>query len=195
MSAQGEVQEAHHDLKEAIASGRLSPQLQERAEGLLQKIERPFRVSVMGLPGSGKSTLLNLLLGANVIPEKVKLPTLQLSYAHEPLIQCTLPDGTQKSLPGDDLYALVELKPAFAQINLPLPALSKLSMMEVVAGADEAEQARAIQWATKRTDIALWCSATSFDENEEDIWAHTSEKVQDHAFLLLTKADDPAAAG
>ncbi|MEM7470508.1 MAG: hypothetical protein AAF340_04090 [Pseudomonadota bacterium] len=195
MSAQGEVQEAHHELKTVIASGQLSAQLHERAENLLQRIERPFRLSVMGLPGSGRSTLLNLLLGADVLPEGARLPTLQLSYGDTPSIQCTLPDGSTETLESDDLSALADLKPAFAQVFLPLPALTKLSMMEVVAGSDPREQMRAIQWATKRTDIALWCSKGSFEEEEEDLWSHAPEKVQDHAFLMLTNADTSAAQG
>ncbi|MEM6593355.1 MAG: hypothetical protein AAF672_01110 [Pseudomonadota bacterium] len=195
MTAQGEVQEAQHDLKNAIAGGKLSPPLQQRAEALLQRIERPFRLSIMGLPGSGKSTLLNLLLGANIIPDGIRLPTLQLSHAQTPSIRCTLGDGSSRELDGDDLSALSDLKPAFAQVFLPLPALSRLSMMEVVAGADPSEQTRAIQWASKRTDIALWCSAGRFDEHEEDLWCYAPESIQDHAFLMLTHADSPATHG
>ena len=195
MSAQGEVQEAHHDLKQAIEGGKLSGALQERVEALLQRIERPLRLGVMGLPGSGKSTLLNLLLGQNVLPEGVRLPTLQLAYGEVPVMKCTLGDGSSKSLQSDNLEALAELKPAFAQVYLPLPALNKLSMMEVVASADTREQSRAISWAAKRTDIALWCSAGRFDEDEEELWSYAPEKVQDHAFLMLTHADTPATNG
>jgi len=66
--------------------------------------------------------------------------------------------------------------------------LKKVSLLEVVFGDDPAEQRRALKWAARRSDIALWCSQ-GFDEQERALWAGMPDILKDHSFLLLTKAD------
>lgn len=195
MSAQGEVRDSHSDLKEAIATGALSEPLRVRAEGILARIERPVRLAALGLPGSGKSLLLNLLLGADILPEGVRLPTMRLSHGTEAEAICTLADGSTQTIPGANMEAIASLGAVYVEVKLPLPALTKLSMLEVVAGAEPAEQKRALLWAAKRTDIALWCTKDIFGRNEQDLWGNMPGDIQDHAFLMLTRADALAARG
>ncbi len=45
----------------------------EAAERLIERLERPARIALLGLPGSGKSAILNLLTGAVVVPETLRL--------------------------------------------------------------------------------------------------------------------------
>ncbi len=194
MSAHDEIRATQRDLREAVASGTLSEPLQKRAEQMLRRIESPVRLGLMGLPGSGKSALMNLLLGENILPEGARLPTLSLTHGETAQAICTMNDGTKQIVDGDDFAALSELGAAFIEARLPVPALAKLSMLELVAGSKPVDQQRAVQWASKRVDVALWCTTTAFGEAEQDIWDYMSEAVQDHSFLLLTKADDPTAS-
>lgn len=195
MTAQGDVRDPHSEIKEAIASGALSEPLRIRAEDILARIERPVRLSALGLPGSGKSMLMNLLLGADILPEGVRLPTMRLSHGNEAEAVCTLADGSTKTIPGADMEAIASLGAVYVEVKLPLPALTKLSMLEVVAGAEPNEQKRALLWAAKRTDIALWCTKDIFGRQEQDLWGNMPEDIQDHAFLMLTRADALAARG
>lgn len=195
MTTQGEVRDSHSDLKEAIASGALSEPLRLRAADIVNRIERPVRLSALGLPGSGKSMLLNLLLGADVLPEGLRLPTMRLSHGEEAEAVCTLPDGSTKTVPGADMTTVAATGAVYVEVKLPLPALTKLSMLEVVAGAEPAEQKRALLWAAKRTDIALWCTKDIFGQAEQDLWGYMPVEIQDHAFLMLTRADALAARG
>lgn len=189
MSGTSDVSGPHQELKEIISSGQLSAPLQKQAESILGRIERPVRLGVMGLAGSGKSTLLNLLLGTEVLPVGLQMPSVNLSFGPKRTAICTLGNGSKETINFESLSDVLELNPVFVDATLPLPALQKLSMMEVVAGANPAELKPAIAWATKRIDIALWCSAGDFSTQEENIWKHTPERIQDHAFLLLTKTD------
>ena len=180
------------DLRRAIAQAGLSAPLKARAQAILDQIERPVRLAIFGLPGSGKSQILNFLAGADVLPGKTKLPTLQLSYGDAAVANCTLPDGTLEALPMDDMQAITALKPAFVDATMPLPALKKISILEVSAGASLREQQRAMSWASKRSDVALWCSKGAFGRDEQALWAQMPAALQDHAFLLMTHADNPA---
>ena len=194
MSNQSRGNKVQDDLTRAVAAGCLPDEVQQRAEKLLERLRQPVRLALMGMPGAGKSTLLNLLVGANVVPTDVRLPTLQLVYGATEQTICTLPDGTKQTLPHTDTAQIADLSPVFVEMQMPLPALGKISVLEVVAPADPEAVHRASQWAAKRCDIALWCTQ-GFGEVEQNIWAQMPDLIKDHAFLMITKADFLKANG
>lgn len=181
-------------LAQAVASGRLPASVHEKAEHLLTRLQKPVRVALMGHPGAGKTTLLNLLLGTMAISNTAPLPTFQLLYGEEEKTVCTLADGTKKTLPHADADKVAALSPAYVEMFLPLPALGKISILEVVAPDDPTALARASGWASKRCEVALWCTQT-FDRHEQAAWAPMPDILKDHAFLMLTKADFLEANG
>lgn len=188
MSNQSRAKKVQDDLALVVGAGTLPADAQLRAEKLLDRFQRPVRLGLIGVPGSGKSTLLNLLVGADVIPQGVRLPTLQLTYGPTAQSVCTLPDGTKKTLSHTDSAQIEELAPVFVEMQMPLPALARISVLEVVAPADPTALQRASHWAAKRCDIALWCTQ-GFGEAEQAIWAGMPDPIKDHAFLMVTKAD------
>ncbi|WP_439154382.1 hypothetical protein [Yoonia sp.] len=188
MSNQSRGKKVQDDLTLAVGAGILPADAQLRAEKLLDRLQQPVRLGLMGVPGAGKSTLLNLLVGADVIPQGVRLPTLQLSFGPTAQSVCTLPDGTKKTLSHTDAAQIAELAPVFVEMQMPLPALGKISVLEVVAPADPTALQRASDWAAKRCDIALWCTQ-GFGEVEQTIWGRMPDLIKDHAFLMVTKAD------
>ena len=64
-------------LDAALAGGELPAPAQATAKKIIDRLKNPVRIAILGLPGSGKSTLLNFLAGQAIMPEDVKLPTLQ----------------------------------------------------------------------------------------------------------------------
>jgi hypothetical protein len=194
MSNQSRSARVQDNLARAIASGRLPGQAQERAEALMQRIEKPVRIGLLGRPGTGKSLLVNLLVGMELLPQKTRLPTLELTFGQKAQINCTLPDGSKTGFDGDDLRQAADLEPVFVEMQMPLPALGKISVLEVVTPDDLTSLHRASQWASKRTDVVLWCSQ-SFDAEEQAIWAQMPDLIKDHAFLMVTKADALRASG
>lgn len=188
MTQDSTSRDSQTDLVDALRSGVLSGPLAQQGRDILDQIRKPLRLSVLGLPGTGKSTLMNLLMGAPVVPVGAGLPTLSMSYGDESVARYTMPDGSKRETDAHDLAGIALRKPIFVEATMPLPALGKLSVMEVVAGASAAEQKRALSWAAKRTDIALWCSQ-GFTAQEFGLWDLMPDHVQDHSFLLLSKAD------
>lgn len=160
----------------------------EAAERLIERLERPARVAVLGLPDAGKTAVLNLLAGETVVPEALSLPTVLVQWGDEPRMICTLADGSSEVVQGTDLADTVALQPALVRLECDLPALSVISLLEVAAGPSEAEQRRAMAWAAKRADIVVWCS-TSFLPREQLLWEALPDHTKDNGFLLLTKSD------
>jgi hypothetical protein len=160
----------------------------EAAERLIERLERPARVALLGLPGAGKSAVLNLLAGETVINETLRLPTVLVQRGADERMVCTLPDGTTQVVPGRGLEEIVPLNPALVTLELQLPALSVISLLEVSAGPAESDQRRAAAWASKRADIVVWCS-TSFLPKEQTIWESLPDAIKDNGFLFLSKTD------
>lgn len=188
MSNQTLAARVQSDLARAVASGLFSEQVQSQAETLLSRLERPVRVAVIGLPGSGKSSLLNLLVGQDIVGDGVRLPTLQLVHGETTQATCTLPDGSKQTLATSDPAAIAALEPVFVEMALPLPALGKISLLEVVAPEDPNALHRASQWAAKRAEIVLWCTQ-EFTEVEQRIWRQMPDNIKDFSLLLITHMD------
>ena len=175
-------------LAQAAQSGLLPTAAQDEAEKLLARLQSPVRLALLGMPGSGKSSLLNLLAGDIVLPEGVRLPTVQLSYGATPRAICTLSDGTKQTLETADCHEIAALSPVFVEIELPLPALAKISLLETVAPNDPNALHRAGQWAAKRADVVLWCT-NEFDTTERRIWGQMPDLIKDYALLMVTRMD------
>lgn len=160
----------------------------EAAERLIERLERPARLALLGLPGSGKSAILNLLVGANIVPETLRLPTIIVQHGATARMLCTLTDGSTKIVPGSDLAEVLPLSPALVTLEMDLAALKVISLLEVSAGPMEAEQKRAASWAAKRADIVIWCT-TSYLPKEQAVWESLPDSVKDNSFMFLTKVD------
>lgn len=194
MSVRAAADKTYDTLKTALAEGKFPPNVADTAVRLCHRLHEPVRVSVMGLPGSGKSTLVNLLLNKIVLPEGVRIPTAHFMKGETTRAICTLEDGSTKLVPGADAHEIASYDPMFVEFQMPLPALGRISVLEVVAPANPKEQQRAMHWAAKRTDMAIWCSR-EFTSIEQALWGSLPDQVKDHSFMLLTCADQLAQTG
>lgn len=175
-------------LAEAIAERRFPPKAAERAAKLLNRLETPTRVTVLGLPKSGKTGVFNLLAGEAVLPEGMPA-TVQMIHGDAPKATVTVKDGSKLTLEGPhDMQRIASLAPVFIQLEHNLAALKKISLLEVVTSYDRVEQIQAIKWAMKQTDIAIWCT-DDFGASEQALWMDAPDAMKDHAILLRTRAD------
>ncbi len=183
---QAETQQA---LEAAIAAQALPSNALIQADKLLGRLQTATRITLVGRPGSGKSAIVNLLAGEDVVPLALQLCTLQLVYGPEQRATVTLQDGSNLEMDGSsDLKKISAMTPVFLKIEAPLPALKKISILEVVTSTDRVEQIRALAWASKQTDIAIWCTE-DYDATEQTLWADVPDAIKDHAILVRTRAD------
>ena len=194
MSVRAAADKVHEALSQALLAGKIPASSTETGENLLKRLRQPVRVTLMGLPGSGKSTLANLLLNDIVVPEGISLPTTQYVHGEEPHAVITLTDGRTETLDGADPYKIAAASPMFVEVALPLAALGRINVLEIVAPATLQDQQRAMHWAAKRTDVALWCTER-FDRSEQALWDTMPDAMKDNGFLLLTHADEALARG
>jgi len=52
----------------------------EAAERLIERLERPARIALLGLPGSGKSSIFICFLGRGAGPARRGLPAIVVQY-------------------------------------------------------------------------------------------------------------------
>lgn len=176
-------------LEYAVANGDLPNAVADTAMLIIGRLDLPMRLILLGMPKSGKSAVLNLLVGTDLIPDELQnLPTMQVEEGTTPQMICALPDGRQVVVPGTDLSALEAINPVFVTVEIDLPALSKISLLEVVASDNLDVQRKAISWACKRADVVIWCTE-DFTPDEQELWYDVPDRLKDHAFLLWTKTD------
>ncbi|MEL6466563.1 MAG: hypothetical protein AAFQ58_16475 [Pseudomonadota bacterium] len=185
--AQAETQAA---LAAALAGGYLPTDLQGRAEQLQSRMEARFRISLLGMPRVGKTSVLNLLAGASIVPERCDLGTLQVVHGSIEQTTLTLPDGETATLDGFPTAETVAgLYPVLTRIEAPLPALRRISLLELGQTPDHKGQRLAVKWAIKQTDIMIWCTET-FGAVERTLWELMPNRVRDHSILLRTRSDE-----
>ncbi|MFV2033617.1 MAG: hypothetical protein ACC631_00650 [Halocynthiibacter sp.] len=188
MSAAISAADVLGQLERSLASGKLPTAAVAKGKHLLERLNSPVRVAIMGAPGSGKSQLLNLLAGRAIVPDNTILPTLELCWAKRSQTIFTYEDGTCETCDGIESGNLANTNATFVRLQTALPILERLSLLEVVTDGSPEGQAAAIDWAAKRADIALWCSQ-EFSPQERDLWSRVPDALKDHSFFVLTKAD------
>ena len=176
-------------LSAALAAGRFPTSVASRAQDLLDRLNAPARITLFGMPQVGKTGVLNLLAGGAVAPDNFELGTVRVEYGPNNKTHFTFADG--KTLAMDaapDPVVLAKSSPMLTHIHAPLPALQKITLLEISLKGDANAQARAIKWADKQTDIAIWC-INEFSPQEMALWQTTPDRLRDHGILLHTRAD------
>lgn len=175
-------------LQGALDGDTMPKAARDYALHLLGRLSQPVRVSILGTPRSGKSELVNMFVGRRLIPKDAHLPTTEFVWAAEEAMTVTGADGTVNRYNAINLESLADGSAAFLKLELPVDILKRINLLEVVTNGAHEEIESAIDWAVRRTDIALWCSQ-AFDQSEQSVWARVPDSLKDHAFLVLTKAD------
>ena len=175
-------------LKGALAGDTMPKAAHDYAQHLLNRLSQPVRVSILGKPQSGKSELVNMFLGQRLIPKDSQLPTTEFIWGETAAMTLTAADGSVQRFENIDLEALSGGNAAFLRLEIPVDILKRINLLEVVTNGAHEEIESAIDWAVRRTDIALWCSQ-AFDADEQSVWSRVPDSLKDHAFLVLAKAD------
>ena len=175
-------------LQGALDGDTMPKAARDYAMHLLGRLSQPVRVSILGTPRSGKSELVNMFVGRRLIPKDAHLPTTEFVWAAEEAMTVTGADGSVNRYNAINMESLADGNAAFLKLELPVDILKRINLLEVVTNGAHEEIESAIDWAVRRTDIALWCSQ-AFDKSEQSVWARVPDSLKDHAFLVLTKAD------
>ncbi len=181
-------------LEQALGSGEVRADVWRRGRELLNQLQSPVRIVVMGPRHSGKSTLINMLAGAPVIPPMpqggplVEMPVLEITGGEDCTVACERADGEIVRLPGR--FGEIEVPPGTVRATQELPRadLGRRMFTEVNPGCSPARRGAITEWAVEHADIVLWCT-TAFGADERLVWANVPDALKDHSYLVLTMAD------
>jgi hypothetical protein len=155
---------------------------------LLGHLRRPVQIVVTGLPESGKTALIAMLSGQDVVGVHRSAPLIELSFGDRPRVLFEREDGSVETVAG-----LVKASDCPADVvrvrqEMPDPALKSQSYVEQGLSGDEEAMRAILDGIAKRADIVIWCSQ-DFSGIERRLWSEMPDRIKDHSFLVLTKAD------
>ena len=176
-------------LRAAVESDAIPDQSRTKGAQILDRLTSPIRLSILGHPKSGKSQILNLIAGEVLIPNGVRLPTLELVWGEERTMTLHLLGGIQDKRDEITLDKLRRTDIEMIRITAPLQVLKKVSILEVVTRGTAEDEREGVSWAVDRSDMVLWCSQ-EFTPAEQWLWSAVPDRLKDHGFLVLTKADE-----
>lgn len=156
---------------------------------LHRRLSSPIRVGILGHPKSGKTELLNLVAGERILEADNRLPSVELSYGETRRAVAMDYDGAEREIGFDDLRAADRANDSLLRIEAPLRVLAQVTLTEVVSDGTAEDERAAVAWAAERSDLFLWCSQ-EFSKAEQWLWSSVPERLKDHGFLVLTKADE-----
>ncbi len=187
-------QQLLQELEGLLESRQLPPQPARHGLRLLEKALVPVTVAVVGLPGSGKSQVINLLCGRELFTGAAPCPSLEVSWGETEQTVLEFSDGSHETCDGIVTQLQSTPQPVTARITAPLPALKRVTLLELPSPQTPRELQSALQQAVRRADIILWCSQ-GFSDAERALWAQVPDEKKDHSFFVLTKADTLSQTG
>lgn len=175
-------------LQHALNDGTMPHAYLKAGKELLAHLTQPTQIVVMGLPGAGKTSLLNMILRDTVLPDLGGVPIVELTHGKSARV--TYEPLTTPPEHHDGLASREDLPPKTFRVvqQLPLPQLEDCGLIEVTIPEDAGQQADLIEWVAQKAHVAIWCSET-FDDRNRKIWSSVPDRLKDHSFLALTKAD------
>ncbi|SEL90324.1 hypothetical protein SAMN05443999_109116 [Roseovarius azorensis] len=183
-----DLQDMTERLQLALNDDRLPHEFLKVGKQLLAHLTEPTQIAVLGLPGSGKTSLLNIILRETVMPDLQNVPIIEL--VHGKTARVTYEALTATATRRDGVATQADIPPRTFRViqELPLPQLEDKSLIEINMPEDFGQRSDLLEWAAKKAHIAIWCSE-NFDDRECSIWSSVPDRLKDHSFLALTKAD------
>lgn len=150
----------------AFARERGLPDLERRAQGLRDELDRPLVLAILGEFNAGKSTLVNAIVGADVAPTGILPTTATLNLLRggaERRVRVVRKDGTTREGSYADsktLLADAEREGAIidhVEIVLPSELLERVWILDTPgSNAPHPEHEALAREALHRADAALW---------------------------------------
>lgn len=176
-------------LQTALTQDELPIHAQKLGYRLLNRLESPVCVGIMGKDAVQNGMLANALIGCSVIPTGRTLPVVELSYGPSERTSFWEGQDVVATTDGIELEREIPENVTLIRVDLPNDALHHMNIFSAaIAGTSDMQKQR-VSWAQDRADIVLWCSQ-SFEEDEQKIWSQMNEELKDNSYLVLANTED-----
>lgn len=170
-------------MRTALATGRLPSAAQEAGARLLRRLSAPVRLAIFGLRGTGKTRVRDVLVGGSVLPPEAHKTSVELAFGSRALGRLTYSDGSEIEFDGVTSPATDWEHVALVRLQMPLPVLERISLLQIAADSPRDDLLAALNWVVRRCDMMLWCTR-DFSEPERLAWATVPDRLRDHTFLV-----------
>ncbi len=177
-------------LEAMLGQPDIPPKAATACQSLIERMQRPITVGIVGLAGGQKRAVLNALAGDRLLAADVLWPTLDIHYGATSTVSAMLGDGTTLRHDGLPDPAMLAQGPVFLRIAAPQEALRHMNLLDIVGDATAEEWPAALAWGAKRCDIVLW-STLSWTPWEQEIWKNAPDEMKNHAILLAMSSPAP----
>ncbi|MBY4891971.1 hypothetical protein KUL25_04240 [Rhodobacteraceae bacterium N5(2021)] len=184
---------APHDavtkLDALIASAKLPAREADQCCRLADTLRRPARVCLLGFATGDIARVAQGFIGAENLFCGGLLPAVELHFGQKLMSKVTLEDGTTLEAPGWPSDEILQRDPVFLQIFLPEDRLRLMSLLVLVLQDDPAMQRPALSWASRRSEITVWCTP-AFNHADAQALNLAPERLTQHAYLLETRPNN-----
>lgn len=181
LSGEREISELREVLRRVHRLVLEEPELIQNAqqiERLIEELDHPVLLAIMGPPGAGKTTFVNALIGREVIPPTTTVPIL-LRYGRVASGRILFHDGRIETVRFQDLSSFLEanvLELTYETVQLieiiyPIEELTRASILDVPDLIDEpletliplVADADAVLWLVGIDQaVSHWCAAAEW---------------------------------
>lgn len=183
-----DLRQTTESLRLALKDATLPREFQLAGRHLLAHLTNPTQIAVLGFSGSGKTSLLNLLLRDVAMPDLDGVPIVELIHGKRARVTCEPLTAAPEQRDGLAAQGCIPPRTFRVVQELPLPQLKGRRLIEINIPDEFGQQADLLEWAAQRAHVAIWCSE-EFDDREAKLWSSVPDRLKDHSFLALTKAD------
>lgn len=159
---------------------------------IASRVDKPFRVAILGESNSGKSSIANLLAGEIALPAlpvaNTRIPTL-LRYGAVPAVEALHENGQRSAVTSSDTLPLKNI--IRLEVGLPRKALSSLEVLDFPGSANPLFQMEVRAVLRHRVDAAVWATGATqaWRETERVAWCGLPERLRRRGLLAVTHRD------
>jgi len=173
------------ELRAALTSNVMPTNTTARTNRLVDRLESPLRVSVVGQVQTDRTAFLNKILQIDVFDPHQPIPPTRIAYGETDETLCTLGNGEIVTFNSRDHQEIRAKKVAFVEYRMPTPILKSMEFLSVAIPDIEGQAKRAVAWVAGQTDIMIWYTR-HYTELEARLWEAVPEHIQDHSFLVFS---------
>jgi hypothetical protein len=156
------------------------------------RVNRPFRVAILGESNSGKSSIANLIAGEIALPAlpvaNTRIPTL-LYYAPVPVVEALHDSGERFSLAFNDNVSLEQI--VRLEVGLPSKTLADIEILDFPGSENPLFQMDVLAVLRHRVDAAIWATGATqaWRETERVAWCGLPARLRRRGLLAVTHRD------